>query len=61
MEEKEMLMFFSDWLGSSGFKNKKKDIWTAFDLPFQYTTEEIVNEFYKDLEDGKIRINKQTT
>jgi len=52
------LITFAEWLDSFKYKRDENGMWYPMDLPFLYTTKELVKDFYKDLEDGKIRINK---
>ena len=53
-----MLIIFADWLANSGFKKNENGKWSPLDLPFLYTTEELILEFNKDIEYGKVRINE---
>jgi hypothetical protein len=52
------LTAFAEWLDSFKYKRDENGMWYPMDLPFLYTTKEVVRDFYKDLEDGKIRINE---
>ena len=55
---RESLITFAEWIHSSDFKKNEEGSWSPMDLPFEYTTEELVEEFFKDIKDGKVRINK---
>ena len=52
------LITFAEWLDSFGYKRNEDGTWSPMDLPFLYNTKEVVQDFFKDLEDGKIRINE---
>jgi hypothetical protein len=52
------LITFAEWIHSFDFKKNEEGSWSPMDLPFLYTTEELVEEFFKDIEDGKVRIDK---
>jgi hypothetical protein len=56
-KEHLLLMKFAEWLDSFEYKRNNEGKWSAMDLPFTYTTEELVLEFKKEISDGKIRIN----
>ena len=55
---RESLITFAEWIHSFDFKKNEEGSWSPMDLPFLYTTEELVEEFFKDIKDGKVRINK---
>ena len=55
---RENLIIFAEWIHSFDFKKSEEGSWYPMDLPFEYTTEELVEEFFKDIKDGKVRINK---
>lgn len=57
-KEHKKLITFAEWLDSYQYKRNEDGLWYPMDLPFLYTTEELVKDFYKELEDGKIRINE---
>jgi hypothetical protein len=55
---KNNLITFAEWIHSFDFKKNEEGSWSPMDLPFLYTTEELVEEFFKDIKDGKVRIDK---
>lgn len=55
---KNNLITFAEWIHSFDFKKNEEGSWSPMDLPFLYTTEEVVEEFFKDIKDGKVRIDK---
>lgn len=55
---KKELITFAEWIHFFDFKKNKEGSWSTMDLPFLYTTEELIEEFFKDIEYGKIRIDK---
>lgn len=55
---KNNLITFAEWIHSFDFKKNEEGSWNPMDLPFLYTTEELAEEFFKDIKDGKVRINK---
>lgn len=56
-KNKEIFIKFAEWIDYFNYKRNVDGLWSPMELPFLYTTEEILNDFIKDIEDGKIRIN----
>jgi hypothetical protein len=52
------LITFAGWIHYFDFKKNEEGSWYPMDLPFLYTTEELVEEFFKDIKDGKVRIDE---
>lgn len=57
-KEDLLLIKLAEWLDYFDYKRNNDGKWSAMDLPFTYTTEELILEFKKEINDGKIRINE---
>ena len=57
-KEDLLLIKLAEWLDYFDYKRNNDGKWSVLDLPFTYTTEELILEFKKEINDGKIRINE---
>jgi len=57
----KQLIEFADWISIFHYKKTEEGLWQPMDLPFLYTTEEVVRDFLKEKTQtnyGKVRIDK---